>query len=105
MDNEPTLGIGQFKHEGPPKPQTIWCECCRMHFETDHFPNEMHGVGVDFGPYGLLLWESQELTRLQKFIQWLEWRMHLAIGGQCTEEELEIVKGHLENTLPFEAPK
>lgn len=106
--SEPHYGIGQFKSQGEiPKVSAsrIWCECCRMHFDVDHFPNGMHGVGVDYGPYGLLLWESVELTRLQKFVQWLEWRLHLVIGGQCTDEELQIIKGHLEKALPFEAPE
>lgn len=105
MADEIHLGVGQFKHEGPPKPQFVWCECCRMHFDTYHFINGEHGVGVDYGPYGLLLQDSENYDRLKEFIQWLEWRLHLVIGGQATEEELEIVKGHLNQALPFEAPE
>ena len=49
----------------------MWCEHCRDHFEKDHYdqpyvgfdgekyPDGQHGVGSEYGPYGILL-EKEE---------------------------------------------
>lgn len=44
--------------------QPIWCEHCRDHFGTDHYPNDTHGVGEEFGPYGRLLAASALLDQV-----------------------------------------
>lgn len=33
----------------------IWCEHCRDHYPTDHYPSGEHGIGPKFGVTGMRL--------------------------------------------------
>lgn len=31
---------------------SVWCEHCRDHYPEDHYENDRHKVGVEYGPTG-----------------------------------------------------
>ena len=83
---------------------TIWCEACADHYETDHFDTRdgSHGIGEDYGSYGALLARAYAydplVEKLKKFAD-KAWVFRGPPGGYPSP--LYAMKDEIEDAAEF----